>query len=147
MKAKFFITIYIKKECPLWRGQKNYIFAKGYVITMFKKQRKDEIRLKSLPASTAELTKIICGNLGISISSHLKKYFREIADQYPEEMKKPRDKRALKEVRIRGISEKLLKELYNIADNSGADLIPFLNTKLTDLIIKQPERMKKKLDF
>ncbi len=113
----------------------------------FEKLENDQIRLQAVPIANAIDLKNICGNIGISLSSHLKKQFREIADKYPDAMKLPPKDNTIKEIRIRGVSPKLIDQLHNIAANSGAELVSFLNIKLKELADTQPDRMKRKLDY
>lgn len=113
----------------------------------FKKIRKDEICLRSLPVFYFTELKNTAGNIGITLNSHLKKQIREIANTYPDKMKQKPDNEKLKQFRIQGISPILVEQLHNIAINSGAELNSFLNIKLKELNDCQPDRMKIKLDY
>ncbi len=147
MRAKLLITFYSKKQCPIKRDKNIYIFAAIVPEMKFQKIEKDEIRLRSVPIVNAIDLKNICGNIGISLSSHLKKQFREIADKYPDAMKLPPQNNTIKEIRVRGVSPKLIDQLHNIAANSGAELVSFLNIKLKELADTSPERLKRRLDY
>ncbi len=125
-------------------GQKIYIFAQTPIGMKFQKLEKDEIRLVSVPIAIAIDVKNISGNIGISLTAHLKKKFREIADTYPDAMKE-KPSGITKEVRIRGISPKLIDQLHNIAANHGAELNSFLNIKLKEMNDAQPERLKRNI--
>ena len=49
----------------------------------------DDIRIRYVPRSISESLTNIAKNLGISRSSLLKPKLKEVANSYPEEMKKP----------------------------------------------------------
>lgn len=113
----------------------------------FQKIPKNELRLQSVPSAVSNDLKNISGNIGISLTALLKKHLREIIDQYPDEMKLPPAIEETKEIRIRGLSPKMVEQFYNISANSGAELVSLLNIKLKEITNSYPENKKRKLNY
>lgn len=52
------------------------------------------------------------------------------------------DKREWNEIRIRGISSKVMEDVKNIAHNSGLNMSTLLKPEITKIVNSYPERMR-----
>jgi hypothetical protein len=55
-------------------------------------------------------------------------------------------KRNHTEVRIRGVSKRLIEELNNIAENTGVPLSQILKQKLREIADSYPDKMKRSIN-
>lgn len=113
--------------------------------------RKPRIRIRQIFTELENELRNIAENKGIPFQLFLKQKLTEIANNYPEPMKKNfanKTDTKTEELNISGASEKTTMELTNICNSLGCEMSTFLKIELKKISEGYPDRFKNKpLDY
>lgn len=105
-----------------------------------------EIRIRRFGKDAHEEIANISAHVGIAQNKFIRPLLSEIADSFPQHMKEAKACEPCKgEMRLRGVSKKVRKELQAVADFIGVDLGDLLKVELARKSIQYPAGMKTKM--